>query len=93
MIYRLFSDGIERGLIETNASEAIVQKCWNQVYSDVYLFIERRFIESLTSNVTGTKSIEEMILLLKDYNQYSETSRVYEGEEVIDIYSNKIDFI
>lgn len=82
-------EGIMQGMIQTSASEEVVQNYWNQVYSDVYLFEERRHIERENNNITGNRDVVELVILLK-FRGYADTTRVYEGEEVISINGNNI---
>lgn len=89
--YKLYKDNNEQGLIYTTAPEDVVQQYWNQVYSDVYTFEQRRYIESVNNGVTGSQQVEELVALLAKDEYIVEI--VETGDNIINIHGNKVELI
>lgn len=89
--YKLYKNNNEQGPIYTTAPEDVVQNYWNQVYSDVYTFEQRRYIESVNGGVTGQQQVAELVALLARDEYIVEV--VESGENIINIHGNQIEII
>lgn len=88
--YKLYKNNNEQGLIYTTAPEDVVQNYWNQVYSNVYAFEQRRYIESVNGGVTGQQQVTELVALLAR-DEYIVEEPIEDAENIINIHGNQID--